>query len=319
MRPDISRFCPSFAKKDPPSAVGCTNCLVNDLDLSVKTSSGVKYPNGQNYKDSKNTVERIQITPENNSEVRVIVAATNLATYGQKYSMAITGCFQREQSSDNTLAQQQFSIENMLSTRSLCPSNRLFQVEMNVGIDEQQLTWTLIKILSDDGIEELINGPIIDNVADNSTSTSTSCLDASARYRFQVRSYSGDVIQGQYQLTYGDTVIFNSELAKLGRVSTLRFETDENGIYHQSGRNSYTTHVEFSDSAEVGVEGSSSFHSLSPGSSPSEDADLSYLGDNDEEDEGSESVGVIDYQSLSMQMVDIQSLSMPLPLDEEAI
>jgi hypothetical protein len=63
------------------------------------------------------------------------------------------------------------------------------------------------------------------------------------------------------------------------------------------------------------VEGSPSF----TGSSP-EDADLSYLGD---EDEGRESVGVIDYQSLgeidyqslSMQMEDFQSLSMPMIVD----
>jgi hypothetical protein len=288
---------------------------VNDLDLSVKTNSGVRYPNGQNNKDSKNTVERIQFTPENDSEVRVIVAATNLATHGQKYSLAVTGCFHRQVASENELTQQQFSIEDMLTTRSSCLPDRLFQVEMNVDSNEQQVTWSLIKILSDGRIEELINGPASGNdVADNATSTSSSCLDASTRYRFEVRSYSGDIIRGQYQLTYGDTVIFNSELSHLGRVSTLRFETDVNGLYHQQGRNSYTAHVEWSDTVEDGVEGSSS----SIGSSSPQDADLSYLDDNDDEDEGSESVGVIDYQSLSMQMVDFQSLSMPmLPLLDE--
>ena len=101
-----------LCKTDPPSAVGCRNCLVNDLDLSVKTSSGVRYPNGQNNKDSVNTVERVHFTPENNSEVRVIVAASNLATYGQTYSLAVTGCFRRQESSENELTQQQFSYDS---------------------------------------------------------------------------------------------------------------------------------------------------------------------------------------------------------------
>ena len=287
---------------------------MNDLDLSVKTQSGVEYPNGQNSRDSINTVERIQFTPENDSEVRVVVAATNLATYGQKYSLVVTGCFDRQLTSDSELDQYQFVIEDFVSTRSLCPSNRLFQVEMNAGINDQQMTWNLIKILSDGSVKELLNGPPRDN-ADNSMST---CLDVSARYRFQVRSNTGDVIQSRLQITYADAVVFDSQSSQLGRVSTLRFETDENGVYHQQGRtSSYTTHVEVSDSAEVGVEGSPSF----TGSSP-EDADLSYLGDEDE-DEGRESVGVIDYQSLgeidyqslSMQMEDFQSLSMPMIVD----
>ena len=85
---------------------------MNDLDLSVKTSSGVSYPNGQNNKDSLNTVERVHFTPENNSEVRVIVAASNLATYGQTYSLAVTGCFRRQESSENELTQQQFSYDS---------------------------------------------------------------------------------------------------------------------------------------------------------------------------------------------------------------
>ena len=286
---------------------------MNDLDLSVKTKSGIEYPNGQNSRDSINTVERIQFTPENDSEVRVVVAATNLATYGQKYSLVVTGCFDRQPTSDNEIDQHQFEIEDFVSTRSLCPSNRLLQVEMDAGIDDQPMTWNLIKILSDGSVEELLNGPPSDN-ADDSMST---CLDVSARYRFQVRSNTGDVIQSRLQLTYADAVVFDSQSSQLGRVSTLRFETDENGLYHQQGRtSSYTTHVEVSDSAEVGVEGSSSL----TGSS-SEGADLSYLGD---EDEGSESVGVIDYQSLgvidyqslSMQMEDFQSLSMPMIVDQ---
>lgn len=290
---------------------------MNDLDLSVKTQSGVEYPNGQNSRDSINTVERIQFTPENDSEVRVVVAATNLATYGQRYSLVVTGCFDRQLTSDSELDQHQFVIEDFVSTRSLCPSNRLFQVEMNSGVDEQQMTWNLIKILSDGGVEELLSGPPTNN-ADGSMST---CLDVSARYRYQVRSNTGDVIQSRLQLTYADAVVFDSQSAQLGRVSTIRFETDENGLYHQQGRtSSYTTHVEVSDSTEVRVEGSSSLTSSSP-----EGADLSYLGDEDEdEDEGSESVGVInyqslgviDYQSLSMQMENFQSLSMPMIVDQ---
>ena len=285
---------------------------MNDLDLYVKTNSGIMYPNGGSSRDSKNTVERIHFTPENGSEVRVIVDAKNLATYQQAYSLAITGCFSRQQTSD-TLTQQEFSVGSLASTRSLCPSDRLFQMELSADIYKQQeLTWNLIKISDDGGIEELFNGS-----SDNEDGiVPTSCLDASSKYRFQMRSSSGAVIQGQYQLTYGGTVIFNSQLTQLGRVSTLRFETDGSGVYHQQGRNSYATHVKFSNSAEIGAEGSSSTSYSSTWSS--EDSGPTYLADEEEEeDEGSESVGVIDYESLSMQVVDYQSMSMSIPLFDE--
>ncbi len=122
---------------------------MNDLDLSVKTSSGVRYPNGQKYKDSKNTVERIQFMPENESEVRVIVAATNLATYGQKYSLAVTGCFHRRVASENELTQQQFSVEDEGSESVGVIDYQSLSMQM---VDFQSLSMPMLPLDDDESI-----------------------------------------------------------------------------------------------------------------------------------------------------------------------
>ena len=83
----------SFSISDPPGAIGCTRCVVNDLDLSVKTATGTKYPNGLNTIDTKNTVERVKASTTDGEEVRIIVDARNFVDKGQKYSLAITDCF----------------------------------------------------------------------------------------------------------------------------------------------------------------------------------------------------------------------------------
>jgi len=75
---------------------------MNDLDLTVKTSTGTRYPNGRNSRDKTNTVERIQLSTSNEEEVQVVVNARNFATNQQKYSLAITGCFQEGKASRAT-------------------------------------------------------------------------------------------------------------------------------------------------------------------------------------------------------------------------
>lgn len=264
----------TLAWYDPAAATGCTSCLVNDLDLFVWTSSGIRYPNGRSTRDSKNTVERIQINPADGDPVRIVVEAKNFATYGEKYSLAITGCFSVKGSSTTApLAQQEWSdtdtaplvqqewteFSNLSITRSSCSPERIFHLSLNTASDGHQLTWNLIKTVIDGGIERIINGPVDSSGYENDTEYAIStCLEPSTRYRFQLRNTSGDGIAGWYKLTYGDLAIFDSQLASqdhMGRVSTFRFETDQYGMYQQLASNTFTPRVEMSASAEVGIEG----------------------------------------------------------------
>ena len=49
---------------DPPGSVGCTSCVMNDLDLYIEEVFGDQkfYPNGLSSRDRKNTVERIRVS-----------------------------------------------------------------------------------------------------------------------------------------------------------------------------------------------------------------------------------------------------------------
>lgn len=49
---------------DPAGSVGCTNCIMNDLDLYIEEVNGSDtfYPNGLTRRDRKNTVERIRVS-----------------------------------------------------------------------------------------------------------------------------------------------------------------------------------------------------------------------------------------------------------------
>lgn len=79
---------------DHPGTPGCTHCLVNDLDLMVTDSSGVKhYPNGLTQRDSSNNVERIRIPADMGDEFTVTVTGANLIVNQQAYSLVATGCF----------------------------------------------------------------------------------------------------------------------------------------------------------------------------------------------------------------------------------
>ena len=66
---DTSNGCNSdlrvtLAWYDPPGSVGCTNCLMNDLDLYIEEVDGTEtyFPNGLMRRDKKNTVERIRVS-----------------------------------------------------------------------------------------------------------------------------------------------------------------------------------------------------------------------------------------------------------------
>lgn len=53
----------TLAWYDAPGMVGCTNCLLNDIDVymeEVGDDSKTYHPNGMNQRDTKNTVERIR-------------------------------------------------------------------------------------------------------------------------------------------------------------------------------------------------------------------------------------------------------------------
>ncbi|KAL7518658.1 hypothetical protein ACHAWX_003466 [Stephanocyclus meneghinianus] len=91
-------FSVTLAWYDPPSSVGCTSCLVNDLDLLVEDMLSSKrfYPNGHSKPDRLNNVERIRI--KNTSpgrRFRISVSATLLGPKHkiQYYSLVATGCF----------------------------------------------------------------------------------------------------------------------------------------------------------------------------------------------------------------------------------
>lgn len=54
----------TLAWYDAPGSVGCTSCVMNDLDLYIEEVNGVEkfYPNGLSSRDRKNTVERIRVS-----------------------------------------------------------------------------------------------------------------------------------------------------------------------------------------------------------------------------------------------------------------
>merc|ERR1712232_669548 len=77
---------------DSPTSAGCTTCLVNDLDLLLIKNEQKYYPNGLSSADTKDNVERIRVSVNENESLAVEVRGTNLAEAQQKYSLIVTGC-----------------------------------------------------------------------------------------------------------------------------------------------------------------------------------------------------------------------------------
>jgi len=90
---------------DDKGSYGCTNCLVNDLDLYVQRvrDSKIMWPNGLKNRDDTNNSERVRFEIEDGQKYRIVVEATNLSSQSQSYSMAATGCFEIDEISDDDL------------------------------------------------------------------------------------------------------------------------------------------------------------------------------------------------------------------------
>ncbi|EJK48925.1 hypothetical protein THAOC_32238, partial [Thalassiosira oceanica] len=189
----------TLAWYDPPGPVGCTKCLVNDLDLWIKDGLTMVHPNGRNFPDTTNNVERIRTQPEVNrdgQEMRIFVNAKNLAFNGQKYSLVVTGCFTRQDLATKpvdtarapaveerpavTTTRPPLMFE-MIDTKLGCPNERLFKLELNTSTDGEALAWDLAMSTADNGIEMVASGTGYSNFA---TITKKLCLDAGRRYRF---------------------------------------------------------------------------------------------------------------------------------------
>ena len=258
----------TLAWNDPPGPVGCTKCLVNDLDLSIKDGLTVVHPNGRSSPDTTNNVERIRTLPEvnrNGQEMRIFVNAKNLAFHGQKYSLVVTGCFTREVSvmkpvnTDRAPAAEEKPAASttrppllleMIETKLGCPSERLFKLDLNTSTDGESLAWDLVMSTADNGIETVASGAGYNNFA---LFSEKMCLDAGRRYRFRIRNMSGGSIASTIGLDYGGEKLFDSSQRdqELGRVSSYRFRTSDSGaLILTRGRNRAKTHA--MDAIDVG-------------------------------------------------------------------
>ena len=94
-------FSATLTWYDPPGAISCAKCLVNDLDIivhginakgKVKANSRV-FPNGSATKDYRNNVERIRFNMKGIRRYRIRIRGANLSTATTRFSMVATGCF----------------------------------------------------------------------------------------------------------------------------------------------------------------------------------------------------------------------------------
>jgi len=90
---------------DPPSSSGCSNCVLNDLDLKMEVGSNTYFPNGLSSVDSTNNSERIRQVVADNTLVKFTVTASNLLANYQNYAISIVGCLEGEYS---------FQFENLI-------------------------------------------------------------------------------------------------------------------------------------------------------------------------------------------------------------
>ena len=224
-------------------------------------------------------MERVRTSPDHGNEVRVFVKAQNFATQGQKYSLAITGCFDQQPPPSTTTSattpssqfQQQeldrFSSNDLpvpVSSPPSCPSSRRLQIELRTIDDGPQLAWNLIKSLEGGGVRQIVNGPSSNSAGyqNRRLYTASACLRASSdtKYRFQLRNTRGNPIKSRYKLTYGGQVIVStqwSSVGQLGKTSTFRFKVSSKGNYQQLGSNTGATNIQWSEMAEIGVDGDS--------------------------------------------------------------
>lgn len=101
---------------DPPSGVGCTRCLLNNLNLFLTSDSKTYYSNGMKFKDDINNSERVQIVVEDGDEFLVHIEATDLITDVQLYAMVISGCLGNVESTteEKKKSNIQYEIPNLV-------------------------------------------------------------------------------------------------------------------------------------------------------------------------------------------------------------
>jgi len=85
---------------DPPGAIGCLQCLTNDLDLRLDNLSSARsyYPNGKTTPDTMNNIERVRVARRrtaHGNRFKVTVTASMLGPGHsfQNFSLVVTGCF----------------------------------------------------------------------------------------------------------------------------------------------------------------------------------------------------------------------------------
>ena len=88
-------FSAALVWVEPPAIPGCMACTLNDLDLRASVGRKIYYPNGLRVKDSINNSERIRINSRTGNTVVLSVIGHNIVTPSQKYSLVVTGCFNR--------------------------------------------------------------------------------------------------------------------------------------------------------------------------------------------------------------------------------
>ena len=82
---------------DPPGAVGCKACVLNDLDLAVylkRAPEQIFYPNSLRTNPERiDNAERIKISGlRRRDKIIVEVKASNLVTTSQRYALVANGC-----------------------------------------------------------------------------------------------------------------------------------------------------------------------------------------------------------------------------------
>ena len=132
----VNQLSATLVWYDPAAASNCQNCIVNDLDLSVKTPSGVvKYPNGLSRPDEKNNAERIRFNAASAGKHQVIVSATNMATSSQRYSLVTTGCFSFESQAVRKTPRSDFFFLDTLWSGGLKSGGSMFGIVANTDIN----------------------------------------------------------------------------------------------------------------------------------------------------------------------------------------
>ncbi|KAL3788137.1 hypothetical protein HJC23_005475 [Cyclotella cryptica] len=246
---DLSNGCNSEVQVtlvwyDPPGAVGCTNCVMNDLDLYMENIDGseILYPNGLFQRDKKNTVERIRTQVSEGLQFRVVVHARNFATSFQRYSLAVSGCL--AEADDNNSRSTSSSSENnpgtqVQSARSAsndeellihytshdCEFSQLFELEITTGEAGSTTKWDLLGSSPDNTSTVIAYGPKSSSFENNAKYYFSVCLDPQ-RYIFRIREKN----EGSFRVSFGGTIMVDSErMQDMDTNVTFRFKVNANG------------------------------------------------------------------------------------------